>query len=218
MTIFCQCIISSNTKYYLYHIIVFLQFILTIMRIQYIKYDTITGFILSTIIIQLLLFCCINIDNSPIRTTTCDLLFVGYTYFASIFIIFPYLLINIKYLKHILNIDLNVIYFINLILYLLVVVFIINTYYMSNSKFQDIICTIYRPPIPSLPKIHIPTVTMPTIVIKPEKSCNICSFQLNNNNKKVMLTCKHTICENCIKNIQEKLCPYCRSELNVISK
>ena len=91
----CRCYISTNDKYYIYHGFVCMQFILTLMYLSIIQYNNITGFVLSCIIIQGLLFCCINVDNRPEHMPTCCACIVGYSNFAHIIVLIPYMYIII---------------------------------------------------------------------------------------------------------------------------
>ena len=225
MTILFECNITSNKKYYIYHCIVFAQFILTILQISRLGYDKITGFILSTIIIQILLCCCINTDNRIDEVTTCSACFVGYSNFANICIIL-YLFIKLESFKEITEGKLHGIYLVGLVFYVFVVLVMINPYYLSASKFRECYCICYKPKGPDLPTITLPTITLPeipklseytkSIKVNPNKECLVC---YNKKDNMIRLTCGHYLCQTCLDGIRQvdsaghKLCPWCRQAI-----
>ena len=214
-----ECYISSNCKYYLYHIIVFVELILTFINLYLSKYKDIDGFILSTILLQVILFCLINTNNNVDNMTICEALIIGYSNFANLFVLTPYIFINMRHFEYIKEGKFYSIYILGLLLYVIVVIFLINTYYFSNSKFIELHCFCITPPKPTLPIINIPTIKIPTIKVPTinvasHDKCNLCD---RTNHKIIQLDgCSHSICSDCLSKIQQtdennnKLCPWCR--------
>ena len=46
--------------------------------------------------------------------------------------------------------------------------------------------------------------------------CCVCYENYNHNN--FSLFCSHSLCVNCFKKLQNKICPYCRRNLKIIGK
>ena len=213
-----ECYVTSNMKYYFYHIIIFMMFIMTIIEIQKNNYKNITGFILSSNIIQILLFCCINVYNKQETMTTCDMLFVGYSNIAHILIISIYILINMKDLEDIKQKHFAAIYILCLLIYNIVVVVIVNNYYFSGGKFIEYYCKCNSPTISELPIVNLPAlnVSLKNVRIVPNKTCKICYLDIH---KIIVLECKHKLCEECKNQIEQKnsngdkLCPWCRDPI-----
>ena len=184
---------------------------MSIMNIKNYKYSHINGFIVSLIIIQLLLCCCIGPNNKPQVLTTCDALTIAFSNFANILIMIPYILMHIPWLKQSPN-SFHFIYLIIIIINTIVTVFIINSYYLSESSFQEYFCKLYRPQPPELPTISLPSIK--EIKILPYTQCSICC---NNTHKINTLTCSHKLCSQCIETIKStnNKCPFCKAILNI---
>ena len=67
-----ECSVTNKCKYYSYHIIVLVMFILTIIKIKHYNNSQFVGFVLFTIIIQIVLCFCINTNNHFMQITTVD--------------------------------------------------------------------------------------------------------------------------------------------------
>ena len=221
----CRCYISTNDKYYIYHTVVCMQFILTLMYLSIIQYNNITGFVLSCIIIQIILFCCINVDNRQNDMPTCCVCIIGYSNFAHIFVLIPYMYIHIHDFKEVQKGSLYGIYLVGLFIYVFIVLVMINTYYLSGAKFSEIYCVCYKPRGPELPQIHLPKINITQAVreikIYPGKSCLIC-YEKNHPIK--TLTCGHKLCLACVNDIGQHahdnigVCPFCRASIEYLNK
>ena len=199
--------ITSNDKYLIYHIPIFTLFILTITKLIILPYDNITGFILASALIQILLFCCINIDNSYKNVTICCGLFIGFQNATLLFVLTPYVFIKCAYIKSFHENKFYASFLICLIIYIIVVILCINSYYINaDSKFGHCICFCNTPSTPKLPEITLPSIHI-CIKIAPKPGCQICL----EDNKIIKLSCNHNLCEICIKKITH--CPYCRNPI-----
>ena len=217
----CRCYISTNDKYYIYHGFVCMQFILTLMYLSIIQYNNITGFVLSCIIIQGLLFCCINVDNKPEHMPSCCACIVGYSNFAHIIVLIPYMYIHINDFKEVKDGSVYGFYLVGLLVYVFIVLVMINTYYLSGAKFSEIYCVCYKPRGPELPQIHLPKINIAQAVreikIYPGKSCLIC---YEKDHPIITLTCGHKLCRGCVNGIGERaddnvgVCPFCRASIS----
>lgn len=212
--------ISNKCKYNFYHIIVFITFIITCIKLNN-KIDDFTIFVLFVILIQIILFCCINTNNHYLEIPPCCYIFIGFTNFSTLILIGPYACINAPNLKDIKNNIIYSIYLICLFIYVPTVLFLINWYYLSTQKYQEFYCLFYKPKKPkpfnisiTLPKIQIP---FRNIIFRNNDYCKICIEPYNPLNKKNILNCNHEICKQCLTKINSinKKCPFCKNIINI---
>ena len=128
-------------------------------------------------------------------------------------------------LNHIINIktmSFDSIYIICMLFYIMIVLFCINSFYLSGTPYKEYICLCYKPK-PSLPEIPtvtitIPSISMPTksITNRSSESCLICVEPRNKKEIK-KLNCNHIVCIHCINKIKaiNNLCPYCKQPISV---
>ena len=125
-----------------------------------------------------------------------------------------------KYFKDIKYYNFYAIYLIGLSIYAIIVIFIINSYYLSGEKFSEFYCFCIKPSPPTLPTINYPSISISIKEIKvyPRSTCNIC---LNKTSKTIQLSCQcpHILCQTCLNGIQQhdnhgnQLCPWCRKAI-----
>ena len=93
-----ECSITNKCKYYSYHIIVLVMFILTIIKIKHYNNSQFVGFVLFTIIIQIVLCCCINTNNHFMQITTVDYLFIIFSQIVTSCVFTPYIFLNLQHI------------------------------------------------------------------------------------------------------------------------
>ena len=207
--------ITNNTKYYCYHVIVFLMFIITCIQL-YFNADNFTIFGLFVVLIQLFLFCCINTNNHYLEIPNCCYILIGFTNLSMIIFII-YLAFNIDNFQYVKNNLIKSIYLICLCFYIPTVLFLINWYYLSSEKYSKIYCILSKPNTVgisvNLPTIHIP---LKNIKYRNIECCTICVEPFNSNNKKTKLICNHEMCNICVQKIESinNKCPYCKIDMN----
>ena len=219
---YIQCEITNKCKYYTYHIIVFIMFILTIIKINRFGNSQFTGFILFTIIIQIILCCCVNTNNHFMQITSLDYLFIVFSQIVTSCVFTPYIFLNLEHILKIKTISFYSIYFICMLVYIIIVVFCINSFYLSGSPYREYICFCYKPKpaLPALPTvtIYIPNINIPTkpITYRNAETCLICVEPRKKEEIKT-LKCSHTLCIHCIQKIGavNNLCPYCKQDINI---
>lgn len=212
-----ECNITNKCKYYTYHIIVFIMFILTIINIKQYNYSQLAGFILFTITIQLLLCCCINTNNHYTQITSIEYILISFSQLSTSCVFTIYMFLNLKHILKIKTLSFHSIYFMCMLVYIIVVVFCINTFYLSSNPYREYTCFCYKPN-PSFPNvtINIPHISIPVreIIYRDTETCLICVEPCNKEEIKT-LECNHVLCIDCIKNIEaiNNLCPYCKKNI-----
>ena len=215
-----ECSITNKCKYYSYHIIVLVMFILTIIKIKHYNNSQFVGFVLFTIIIQIVLCCCINTDNHYTQIPSISYLLIAFTQIITCCVFTLYVILNLDHIIKIKTLSFNSIYFMCMLFYIIIVIFCINSFYLSNSPYNEYICFCYKPNItsPKLPSvtINIPSISMSTkpITYKNSETCLICVEQRKKEDIKI-LNCSHLLCTHCINKIKpvNNLCPYCKQDL-----
>ena len=210
--------ISNNFKYNCYHVIVFIMFILTCIKLHN-DADNFTIFVLFVIIIQILLYCFINTNNHYLEIPPCCYIFIGFTNLSTSIAFIPYIFTKLDKFKNIKDKTVNSIYLICLTIYIPVVIIFINWYYLSSEKYREINCLFHKPKIPKLSKlsINLPRINIPvkSIIFRNSESCTICIQPYSPLNKRTKLDCEHEMCDVCLRKINSinKKCPFCKSNI-----
>lgn len=215
-----ECSITNKCKYYSYHIIVLVMFILTIIKIKHYNNSQFVGFVLFTIIIQIVLCCCINTNNHFMQITTVDYLFIIFSQIVTSCVFTPYIFLNLQHIFKIKTMSFDSIYFMCMLFYIIIVIFCINSFYISGNPYKEYICLCYKPKpaLPELPTvtINMPSIKMPTIPItyRNYETCLICVESRKKEDIKT-LKCSHLLCTHCINKIKpvNNLCPYCKQDI-----
>ena len=217
-----QCSITNKCKYNTYHSIVLVMFILTIIKIDQYDNSQFTGFVLFTIMIQIVLYCCINTDNHYLQIPSLCYLCIGFSQFVTTCAFTLYVFLNLDHVIKIKTLSFHSIYFICMLVYIIIVVFYINSFYLSNAPYNEYICVCYKPN-PTLPPLPTVTITLPDIKIpskpityKNTETCLICVEPQKKDDIKI-LNCSHSLCIHCIDKIKavNNLCPYCKKDISI---
>jgi hypothetical protein len=202
--------VSNDTKYIAYHIIVFAMFIITCIKL-YTKIDTVTIFVLFVILIQLLLFCCINTSNYSSDILPCCYFLIAFTSVSTSVVFIPYVIINLHDIKN----SINAIYFIALCFYIPTVLWVINWYYVSSTKFTEIYCWCYSPNRPTLPTAAVSINLPPVPILSKNDYCTICVEPFNPSRKRMELNCSHILCNTCLNRVIyiNNKCPFCCTDI-----
>ena len=154
-------IISNRCKYNLFHIPVFIEFIISILKSAIYSYSETTTFIIVSSIIQMLLYIIIGYDNNNLNIPDFCYWLIGFNNIVSSVVLLLFVLLNIEKIKYIEdNIFLGS-YIIITLIYQVDILFIINSYYLSRKKFKEhkINCI--------LPIINFDTVSKNITVVEP---------------------------------------------------
>jgi hypothetical protein len=214
--------VSNDTKYMVYHLVVFAMLIITCVKLHTTPIDGFTLYVLFVVLIQLWLFVCINTSNHYTDIPPCCYLVIAWTSVSTSLIFIPYVVITICALKDTTTdtsdvaTTIDMIYLIGLCIYIPTVLGLINWYYLSSQKFSEMFCSCYSPtfaPVSiTLPVVHIP---YKSVVYRNSDCCTICVEPYDSTHKRVALECSHILCDICLTrvvNINNK-CPFCKADI-----
>lgn len=213
--------VSNDMKYHGYHVIVLVMFIITCFKLCT-NPDKFTIFVLFVILIQIILYCGINTSNTSLHYPPVCYLLIAFTTVSVTIVFIPYIFITLINIEN-LYVS-NIIYFVCMSFYILTVIYLINWYYLSGTKYEALLCFCCSRRLPTNrsipPKNQVVIVNLPTIPIdfKSESpinnsSCTICYEPYGLSRVKTTLSCNHILCSCCLTVLDQEICPFCRSNI-----